>query len=402
MYIRKQPSGSTQATADQGSRGRGEYEISGDFDSTPVIKPQHLFDRELHFKFGRYGYKPTGNVLRDRHGKKRVQLLDQRQYIHGARQVQAALLFPKSRRDEHGLEGGRPTIMLERYIVRRMNFRGLTITNGSAEIQFGTLDLYNGSQEDAVDFAPRMREVEHLHDHADKFPTTIRDLLLEHRRLLEAPAAIPKRAEEIVKELMEQVADIAPDYNIDYVATTDVVVPLKEILNIPVVDEPIPIESIPPDDVEIRLREAAAWRRYAAVRGPAAAAFRRRVREAYNSTCLVCGIRLPQSPHCRVPGVDSAHILPWATHDMDVTSNGVCLCKMHHWAFDQQLITITHEDGNYHVRVTDRARAALGAEAVAILEAHQGVVLRARLPQNPQHWPRPQFLNELYNLVGED
>ncbi len=109
MYIRKQPSGSTDARASQSQRGRGEYEISGEFESIPPIKPTQLFDKQLFFKFGRYGYKASGNVLRSRHGKKRVQLL-KKTFIHTARQVQAALLFPKSRRDEHGLLGGRRTI----------------------------------------------------------------------------------------------------------------------------------------------------------------------------------------------------------------------------------------------------------------------------------------------------
>ena len=399
MYIRKQPSGSTNATAEQRQRGRGEYELSGDFDSTPPIKPAELVDKQLFFKYGRYGYKPTGNVVRLRHGKKRVQLLDKNQ-MHGARQVQASLLFPKSRRDEHGLLGGRPTIMLDRYIVRLMNFRGLVLTDDCAQVQLGNLDLYNGSQEDTVDFSPRMRDVELLHNKPDTFPPAIRDLLAEHRALLQAPSPIPKRAEAIVKELMDETEKVAPDYNIDYVSGTDVVAPLKEILNQPQIEEPIPIESIPPDDVEIRLREAAQWRRFAAVRGPAAAAFRRKVREAYNSTCIVCGIRLPVSQQCRVPGVDSAHILPWATHDMDVVGNGLCLCKMHHWAFDQRLVAITYAGEQYHVNVTDRARAALGAEAVAVLQAHAGPVSQARLPQNSQHWPRPPFLAELFNLMG--
>jgi putative restriction endonuclease len=398
MYIRKQPSGSTDATANQSQRGRGEYEISGDFESTPSIKPADLFEKPLFFEFGRYGYKPTGNVLRHRHGKKRVQLLG-RQHMHGARQVQAALLFPKSRRDEHGLIGGRPTIMLERYIVRRMNFNGLTLTEDSARVRFGTLDLYNGSQEDAVDFGLRMREVEALHDNADKLPDVLRGLLREHRTLLEAPNPIPKRAEAIVKEVMDETARIAPDYNIDYVSGTDVLPPLREMANQPQVEEPIAIESIPTEDVEIRLREAAQWRRFVAVRGPAAAAFRRQVREAYDSRCIVCGIRLPASPHCRVPGVDSAHILPWATHDMDVVGNGLCLCKMHHWAFDQQLIAIIHEADEYQVTLTDRARAALDDEALCVFQAYAGIIPSTRLPRDPQHWPQPQFLGELYQLV---
>ncbi len=399
MYIRKQPSGSTEAGADQSRRGRGEYEISGDFGSDPPIRAADLFDRELFFKFGRYGYKSSGSALRRESGKKRIRRLDA-SCIHPAGQIQATLLFPKSRRDEHGLIGGQPTIMLERYIVRRMNFRSVTLSDDRASIELGTLDLYNGSQEDAVDFAVRMRDVETLHDKAVCFPPPIRDRLAEHRRLIEADAPIGRRGERIVKELMDETAKIAPDYNIDYVSGTDVVGALKEILNEPVFEEPIAVESIPEEDLEIRRREAARWRRYAAARGPTSAAFRRKVRNAYNSTCVVCGIQLPLSMHCRVPGVDSAHILPWATHDMDIVPNGLCLCKLHHWAFDQQLIAITFENDVYHVEVTNKARDALGAAALAQLQAFSGQIPRERLPHNPEDWPSPQLLGELYRLVG--
>lgn len=85
---------------------------------------------------------------------------------------------------------------------------------------------------------------------------------------------------------------------------------------------------------------------------------------------------------------------------MDIVPNGLCLCKMHHWAFDQQLIAITYENGEYHVKITDRGRAALGAGALARIEAFAGPIARDRLPQNPQDWPRPQLLGELYRLVG--
>jgi len=395
MYIRKQPSGSTAATAAESRRGRGNYEVSGDFESIPPIKPSALFDKPFYFKFGRYGYKPTGNVLRSRDGKKRVQLLAPT-FVHGARQVEAALLFPKSRRDEYGLPNGQPTIMFERYIMRRMNFRRLEVRLDSVQIDFGDLEVCNASQSDSIDFEDRMRQVEKLHDEAIKFPSVIRNLLEEHRALLQSDLALSTQAEKIVRDLMSEAERAAPDYNIDYVPGTDVMEPLADIMGGPLISEPIPMALISPDDVDIRLREAAKWRRFAAARGPESAAFRRRVRDAYDSTCIVCGIRLPVNSHCRVPGVDSAHILPWATYDMELTSNGLCLCKMHHWAFDQRLIVITFENGQYSTTLTDRAREAFGSEAIATLETVTGPIPQSRLPKSPEHWPRPQFLAELY------
>lgn len=400
MYIRKQPSGNRSATAAKGKTGRGEYEISGDFESVPPVRARQLIGNRLYIRFGRYGYKFTECVVTDQGGKKRLHLTNQRLYIHAARQVLASLLMPEPRRDERDLIGGQPTIMAERYIVRRMNFATLDQEGDVARVTLGDLDLWNGSQEDAENFGRRMAEVERLHDNAAKFPQPIRGLLEEHRQLIEAPQPMPVRGEQIVHELMTEMEDLAPDYNIDYVSGTDVLQPLKEIVNLPPVEEPIAIDLIPEEDIEIRLREAAKWRRFAAVRGPESAVFRRLVREAYDSTCIVCGIRLPPSEHCRVPGVDSAHILPWATHDMDWVCNGLCLCKLHHWAFDQQLIAITVGDDGYSVSVTERARLALGPAALAQLEAVAGPIPPTRLPQNPDHRPRPQFLVQLFQLVG--
>lgn len=401
MYIRKQPSGNTDPHAEQNRRGRGNYEISGTFDSVPPLEAAQLANRQLYFSYGRYGLKATGVQLLLSHGKKRLKRLDPA-YIHAARQVQAAMLFPKSRRDENGLLGGRPTIRLDQYIMRHMHFRNVTLREEAAEIQLGNLDLYNGTQEDAIDFALRMKEVEHLHDNAERFPTAICGLLLEHRSILEGDGPLPKRLEDIVVELMGETERISSDYNVDYISGVDVVQPLREIADLPQFGEPISIASIPPEDTEIRLREVAKWRRYAAARGPTAAAFRRAVRDAYGSRCIVCGICFPLSVHCRVPGVDSAHILPWATFDLDVVGNGLCLCKIHHWAFDQQLIAIVYDEDSYRVLVTDRARLALDAAALASLEACAGTIDAVRLPQDAQHWPRPAFLNELYNVVWAD
>jgi len=281
-----------------------------------------------------------------------------------------------------------------------MHFKDLSLATDDAKIVLGDLDLYNGSQEEAVDFDERMRRVEYLHDNANQFPAEIRDLLTEHRFLLENSDAIPERAETIVRSLMIQVAEISPDYNIDYLPGLDVITPLLEILGLPKYPSPISVEAIPEEDMNIRRREAALWRRWAATRGSAAAGFRREVRNSYRATCIVCGIQLPQSRFCRVPGVDSVHILPWATDSINFVSNGLCLCKIHHWTFDQQLIAIIFESSRYAVELTALAPEALGSEALIQLKSHTGQIPNSRLPQSPSEWPRPQFLGELYRLVG--
>lgn len=67
--------------------------------------------------------------------------------------------------------------------------------------------------------------------------------------------------------------------------------------------------------------------------------FRRVVVQAYNHTCAVCGIRL-LTPEGRT-AVAAAHIVPWSHSHNDDPRNGLALCGLHHWAFDQGMITIT-------------------------------------------------------------
>jgi len=86
-----------------------------------------------------------------------------------------------------------------------------------------------------------------------------------------------------------------------------------------------------------------------------AATFRRNVREAYRSTCVVCGLRVPGCGPGGNPGVDAAHILPWANFDLDRITNGLCLCKMHHWAFDEGLIAIDRIEDEVHVLIPESA-----------------------------------------------
>lgn len=68
-------------------------------------------------------------------------------------------------------------------------------------------------------------------------------------------------------------------------------------------------------------------------------AFRRLILRAYENRCSVCGLRII-TPGGQSP-VDAAHLIPWsATHD-DSPSNGMALCKLHHWALDAGLIAPT-------------------------------------------------------------
>ena len=67
-------------------------------------------------------------------------------------------------------------------------------------------------------------------------------------------------------------------------------------------------------------------------------AFRRVVVEAYDHTCAMCGVRVV-TPEGRT-AVAAAHIVPWSVNRNDDPRNGMALCGLHHWTFDQGLAAV--------------------------------------------------------------
>jgi len=73
------------------------------------------------------------------------------------------------------------------------------------------------------------------------------------------------------------------------------------------------------------------------------AAFSRQIREAYNATCALTGLRLINGGGR--PEVEAAHIKPVAVNGPDAVGNGVALCRTAHWMFDRGLVTLgSNED----------------------------------------------------------
>lgn len=73
--------------------------------------------------------------------------------------------------------------------------------------------------------------------------------------------------------------------------------------------------------------------------------FRAKVLTAYRSRCAVCVLQ-------KVPLLDAAHITPDAsTSGVPLVSNGLSLCKIHHAAYDENILGITPD---YVVRINDR------------------------------------------------
>lgn len=66
------------------------------------------------------------------------------------------------------------------------------------------------------------------------------------------------------------------------------------------------------------------------------------VRELYDFQCAACGLRIRIGEDLSF--VDAAHIVPFSESYNDHPSNGIALCKNHHWAFDNFLIALGMDD----------------------------------------------------------
>ncbi|MFC1495331.1 HNH endonuclease [Thermodesulfobacteriota bacterium] len=66
--------------------------------------------------------------------------------------------------------------------------------------------------------------------------------------------------------------------------------------------------------------------------------FRKTIVKIYNHRCALCGIRtLTPEGHTIV---DAAHIKPWSEGNDDRPTNGMALCRLCHWYFDEGLMSV--------------------------------------------------------------
>ncbi len=381
------------------SNGRGEYEIAGSVDG---IGTSALLELPLIIDAGQaFGKIPTGIRLLTQGGKPRLRLIE-KGGIHIQRQLEALLLMPKSRREESQLEGGQPILIAGRYILSEVEVVAVEVAGGCAILSLGGIECKNDSGVQQVDFLKRIAALDRLYSNADKLPELVSAALLKHRDYIAQVGMIDKTAERFVLEVIQATEDAVRDSGEVLIAGEDPVPLLLDLLGtLPTVDIPF-IDEIDPRDIEIRRRVADRWR-LQRDRGPSSVKFRKAVRDAYDSTCLFCGLRLVASESVRIPGVDAAHIVPWSEYEADFVHNGLCLCKLHHWAFDQYLLALRFDESSgYEVVVTDLARQAYGPESSVLkhFDTLAGPIQKSRLPISLSDRPKPELLARLYEDVG--
>ncbi len=95
-------------------------------------------------------------------------------------------------------------------------------------------------------------------------------------------------------------------------------------------------------------------------------AFRRKILEIYDHQCAACGLRIKLPAAYDVSFIDAAHLIPFRVAANDHPTNGLALCKNHHWAMDRSLIA-PGPDHHWHVSaVLDPRRSTGEAELLSL------------------------------------
>ena len=100
------------------------------------------------------------------------------------------------------------------------------------------------------------------------------------------------------------------------------------------------------------------------------AGFRRVILEIYDHQCVACGLRIRVPQRDDLSLVEAAHLIPFSEPEFggnDHPSNGIALCKNHHWAMDRFLITPT-PDGLWRVSSIIDARRSHGESELRALD----------------------------------
>lgn len=380
------------------SGGRGEYEVAGSHES---IRVHDVFDRQIILELLPGVRFATNNFIRHTQGKPRIRLLDPHSDSHVYLILAAILLLPKPKREVAATPGGKLQVYKDNFSVLSVPFDVVELTSTELVVSPTQIVLSNSSFDSLrLDVIERLRIVMACWDAASGQDSTIGRAVLLHKNAFNAQdvRAVIDAAEAI------RLANIEPDDPLRHI-TKDLSLPnLDELMWLGVhateTEEAMALGEENLQDLKEAARNRIKVWQQVALRGAAGAKFSRDVRQAYDDTCLFTGMRLPKTPMTGGSGVDAAHILPWAEYNLNSVSNGICLSKLCHWAFDAGILVLNFNasSSKYEIRLSAAAMAAESAGLLKLggLKEIQGIVSSSLLPKERANWPNPLFL-KVYN-----
>lgn len=116
--------------------------------------------------------------------------------------------------------------------------------------------------------------------------------------------------------------------------------------------------------------------------------FRKAIVKLYEHRCALCGIRILTPEGHTV--VEAAHIIPWSQTQNDSTQNGMALCKLCHWSFDEGLMGV---DEKYSVMVSPSIRKNKNYSGHIDMLFGRNIIK----PEEAKHWPSQDNLENHRN-----
>ena len=92
-----------------------------------------------------------------------------------------------------------------------------------------------------------------------------------------------------------------------------------------------------------------------------------KILEIHDCQCAACGLRIRLPRIDDLTFVDAAHLIPFSESRNDHPTNGLALCKNHHWAMDRFLIA-PDPDGAWKVSPILEERRSDGEKSLISLQ----------------------------------
>ena len=375
----------------QRSGGRGEYEVVGSQSAyTAASLEGWTFD--LNWPDGIVRETGLGLEPGDS-GKPRLRSLRDDRFQIG-RMLAAMLMLPDPRRRFSETRTELPVEWRKGYVLSRLGFGPGTEFTGLTDqvtIEPSFVNLSNQVETISIGIEKRWARIENVHREADQFPHDVRAVVMQHRDFMASGQPITDDLRRIVDNLGAGLHSADPGFSRD----ADPLPELERRAGIRPGDGPtLPSpDRMGEDEPEVSARSAHQYR-LAKVRGPGHRKFSIDVRAAYGQRCAFCGGRYGGVQGVR-SGLEAAHILAWSKYEADVVSNGMSLCKTHHWAFDAALVVPEHHAGQYRLRFTELSRE-FEEESMRLLGADRFVIPDDWLPTDSSDRPSARYLNVLY------
>lgn len=111
--------------------------------------------------------------------------------------------------------------------------------------------------------------------------------------------------------------------------------------------------------------------------------FRKAIVTIYEHRCAICGIRIRSEEGHTI--VDAAHIKPWSISHDDSATNGMSLCKLCHWTYDEGMMSV---DFDYTVKVSDKIQTETNLLGHILTLTGREIFK----PDDKRLWPNPENL----------